>query len=134
MGEAEIIKACLQSIYSFPTDGAPDDQSEGHIRVLCQLLHSFAIHDREEEDEGLFTFQWAANILAGKTEVDGGFIRIRWFPKYGCAMILASSTVGCLDEPQAVHIDLVALDRWSFGVHMGTAGENSPPVPAYRLL
>ena len=128
-----ISQDCLQAIYAFPTSCVQENQTETRINELCGLLHDFTLQASHDHMDGSSLFTWAIGVCRGNGGGKDGSLRVRWFPKYGCALVY-NTTSGCLMEPQVVHIDVIGLDHWHFKVHGGMEGRDLPLVLVSGLL
>ncbi|CAM9355098.1 unnamed protein product [Chrysoparadoxa australica] len=99
----------MASFYNFPWSPPPQNQKESHALELLRAFGSFTstqveflLSDREELQE----LEWSVALAQSD--------RVRWYPQYGCALVIVSVDKSLLKTSL---LKLVALDDWCFATH-----------------
>eukprot|EP01051_Picozoa_sp_SAG22_P001911 SAG22_NODE_79_length_21845_cov_17.798538_13_plen_799_part_00 len=144
--EAEQHQLLLHSIFDFSHMPRCSEQNAGHAQSLAKLVlrylrehHGAADPDaaarRLFEDDELLGSSEALRAAHRSIEQALAGNAVSWHPQYGCAILAAQAeeTHGCFGEPM-IHIHVIGLDDWRFGVHVRDVRVDPPPHDEQRSV
>jgi hypothetical protein len=116
----------LHNVYQFKNFSPPSGQNESEILELIDELELFEVaikqrvHGQDYLSAGAFSLDELTRVARTFQRMRASFRPMRsfdepcawlhkWFPQYGCALLLHQNT-----QDDVLRLELVALDQWSF--------------------